>query len=201
MITCTPYGPRQCSESLHSLQWRHNERHDVTNHGCLDCLLSRLFRRRSKKTSKLLVTGLYEGNPPVAGGFPSQTPVTRKLFPFKGVIMSSPQLKLRDFELSYATIHWIIGRKILARDVLFVHQWRQFPCNIRLDLTFWVRQCVREFCCHKPWMPSTKRRMFVYLFHMLFKPRRLKLRHNRTTGICILEAKYNKYKFGSTNLY
>ena len=34
--------------------------------------LKRLFRRRTKKTSKLRVTGLCEGNPPVNGGFPSQ---------------------------------------------------------------------------------------------------------------------------------
>ena len=37
-----------------------------------DCLLNRLFRRRSKKTSKLRVTGLCAGNPPVTGEFPSQ---------------------------------------------------------------------------------------------------------------------------------
>ena len=36
------------------------------------CLHGHLFRRRSKKTSKLRVTGLCEGNPPVTGGFPSQ---------------------------------------------------------------------------------------------------------------------------------
>ena len=38
----------------------------------LDCLLNCLFRHRSKKTSKLCVTGLCEGNPPVTSGFPSQ---------------------------------------------------------------------------------------------------------------------------------
>ena len=32
----------------------------------------RLFRRRSKKTTKLRVIGLCEGNPSVGGGFPSQ---------------------------------------------------------------------------------------------------------------------------------
>ena len=53
-------------------QWRHNERDGVSNHQCLHCLLNHLFRRRSKKTSKLRVTGLCEGNPPVTGGFPSQ---------------------------------------------------------------------------------------------------------------------------------
>ena len=55
-----------------SLQWRHNEFDGVLNHQRLDCLLNRLFRRRSKKTSKLRVTGLCEGNSPVTGEFPAQ---------------------------------------------------------------------------------------------------------------------------------
>ena len=37
-----------------------------------DCLLNRLFRRRSKKISKLRVTGLCAGNSPVTGEFPAQ---------------------------------------------------------------------------------------------------------------------------------
>ena len=44
-----------------ALLWRHNDRDDVSNHQPHDCLLNRLFRRRSKKTSKLRVTGLCEG--------------------------------------------------------------------------------------------------------------------------------------------
>ena len=44
----------------------------VSNHRCADCLLNRLLRRRSKKTPKLRVTDLCEGNQPVTGGFPSQ---------------------------------------------------------------------------------------------------------------------------------
>ena len=54
------------------LIWRHNGRDGVSNHRRLNCLLSRLFRRRSKKTSKLCVTGLCEGNSPVTGEFPAQ---------------------------------------------------------------------------------------------------------------------------------
>ena len=54
------------------LQWRHNERDGVSNHRRHDCLLNRLFRRRSKETSKLRVTGLCEGNSPVTGEFPTQ---------------------------------------------------------------------------------------------------------------------------------
>ena len=55
-----------------ALQWRHNEHDAVSNHKPQDCVLKRLFRRRSKKTSKLLVTGLCVGNSPVAGEFPAQ---------------------------------------------------------------------------------------------------------------------------------
>ena len=58
--------------SSEALLWRHNERDGVSNHQPHDCLLSRLFRRRSKKTSKLRVTGLCAGNSPVNGGFPPQ---------------------------------------------------------------------------------------------------------------------------------
>ena len=72
-----------------SLQWRHNERHGVSNHPPHDYLLNRLSSRRSKKTSKLRGTGLCAGNSPVTGEFPAQGPVTRKMFPFDDVIMSA----------------------------------------------------------------------------------------------------------------
>ena len=57
---------------LSALQWRHNECDGVSNHRRFVRLLNHMFRRRSKKISKLRVTGLCEGNPPVTGGFPSQ---------------------------------------------------------------------------------------------------------------------------------
>ena len=49
------------------LQWRHNGRVCVSNHQPHDCLLNCLFRRRSKKTSKLRVTGLCAGYSLIAG--------------------------------------------------------------------------------------------------------------------------------------
>ena len=55
-----------------SLQWRHNEHDGVSSHHHQDCLLNRLFRRRSKKTSKLRVTGLCAGKSPETGEFPAQ---------------------------------------------------------------------------------------------------------------------------------
>ena len=55
-----------------TLRWRHNGRDSVSNQQPHDCLLNRLFRRRSKKTSKLRVTGLCVGNSPGTGEFPAQ---------------------------------------------------------------------------------------------------------------------------------
>ena len=55
-----------------ALRWRHNKRDGISNHQPHDCVLNRLFRHKSKKTSKLCVTGLCEGNSPVTGQFPSQ---------------------------------------------------------------------------------------------------------------------------------
>ena len=54
------------------LQWHHNGRNGVSNHQPHHCLLNPLFRRRSKKTSKLHITGLCAGNSPVTGEFPAQ---------------------------------------------------------------------------------------------------------------------------------
>ena len=55
-----------------SLRWRHNDYAGVSNHQPHVCLLNRLFRRTSKKTSKLRVTDLCAGNSPGTGEFPAQ---------------------------------------------------------------------------------------------------------------------------------
>ena len=68
----SPCKGRDISISYCQLQWRHNEPDNVSNHRRLDCLLNRLFRLRSKETSKLRVTGLCAGNSPVIGEFPAQ---------------------------------------------------------------------------------------------------------------------------------
>ena len=62
-------GPSWLSATL---QWRHNGRDSVSNHQPHDCLLNRLFGRRSKKTSKPRVTGLCAGISPGTGEFPAQ---------------------------------------------------------------------------------------------------------------------------------
>ena len=45
-------------KSQYALPWRHNDHDGVSNHQPHGCLFNRLFRRRSKKTSKFRVTGL-----------------------------------------------------------------------------------------------------------------------------------------------
>ena len=50
-------------KNMPSLQWRHSERDGLSNHRPIDSFLNRLFRHRSKKTSKLRVTGLCEQIP------------------------------------------------------------------------------------------------------------------------------------------
>ena len=61
-----------CAYMHYTLQWRHIERDSVSKHQPHDCLLNGLFRRRSKKTSKLRVTGLCAGNSQVTDEFPAQ---------------------------------------------------------------------------------------------------------------------------------
>ena len=61
-----------CIDCWNSLRWRHNWCDSVSNHQPHHCLLNRLFRRRSKKTSKLRVTGLCVGNSSGTGEFPAQ---------------------------------------------------------------------------------------------------------------------------------
>ena len=60
-----------------SLHWRHNEEDSGSNHWGLEYLLNRLFRRRSRKTSNLRVTG----------GLPSQRASNADMFPFDDVVM------------------------------------------------------------------------------------------------------------------
>ena len=71
-----------------ALQWRHSCRGGVSNHQPHDCLLNRLFRRRSKKhqssASLALVWGIHRW--PVNS--PHKWPLTRKISQFDDVIMN-----------------------------------------------------------------------------------------------------------------
>ena len=99
---------RSCSSNqvkyhMITLRWRHSEWDGVSNHQPHDCLLNSLSGRRSKKTSKPLVTGLCAGNSPGPVTSPHKWPVTRKLFPFDDVIMKSSATNGRS---GYMVTQW-----------------------------------------------------------------------------------------------
>ena len=116
-------GASRTCTTLMSLQWRHNDLDGVSNHQPHACLLNRLFRRRSKKTSKLCVTGLCEGNSPVTGEF-HKGPVARKMLPFDDVIMT------RVWERDYDHGWWCGGHVRASRTCTTLMCWAiRWQCN------------------------------------------------------------------------
>ena len=99
------------------LQWRHNGRDSISNHQPHDCLLNRLLRRRSRKTSKLPVTGLCVGNSPGTGEFPAQMASYGEnvsIFPFDDIIISQTPTNHNlawticiTLELNWMTPFWV----------------------------------------------------------------------------------------------
>ena len=79
--------PANNSARKGSLQLHHNDHNGVSNHQPHGCLLHRLLRLKSKKTSMLRVTGFCAGNSPGPVNSPQKGPVRRKMFPFDDVIM------------------------------------------------------------------------------------------------------------------
>ena len=72
-----------------ALQWGHNERDGVSNHQPHDCLLNRLFRHRSKKTSSFASLAFVRGIHRWPVNSPHKGPIKRKMFPFDDIIMVS----------------------------------------------------------------------------------------------------------------
>ena len=137
-----------------TLQWRHNGHDCVSDHQPYDCLLNRLFRHISKKTSKLRATGLCAGNSPGPVNSPHKWPVTRKMFPFDDVIMKQkyrafpPWHYLFKYRLSstgqYAQGKWVHPgiKTTITLNIPNVSLWHyQFDCQ-RIPLSvchIWAR--------------------------------------------------------------
>ena len=152
-----------------SLQWRDNERDGDSNHRRPDCLLKCLFRRRSKKTTKLCVIGTCEGNSPATGESPPPPPThthththkkkkkgpeTRKIFPFDDVIMimrniSGEKDKIRNsrwnvYEISTTRIIWIT--RLLSISCKVYHKTSKLQKDNASDDVM-QRQFLEEFRC------------------------------------------------------
>ena len=98
------------------LRWRHKELDGVSNHQPRHCLLKRLFRLRSKKTSKLRVTGLCAGNSPVRWPVksPHKWPATWKMFPFDDIIMLGGCCNIRHHSETHLQLVTGISRNFLC---------------------------------------------------------------------------------------
>ena len=107
---------------LDALQWRNDGRDGVSNHQTHHYLLNRLFRSRSKKTSKLHVTWLCAGNSPVTGEFPAH--ITRKMFPFDDVIMLTMTSVGYGEDLNWQTTQYISPPRVNCR-VYMVSLWKR----------------------------------------------------------------------------
>ena len=110
------------------LQWRHNGRDGLSNHQPHDSLLNRLFRRRSKETSKFRVPGFCAGNfcagnSPVTGEFPAQMVSNAKNV--RTDVLPQDLVRSRSREIHKFRIvksHWNLAGNSAAAPLLFKFQ-------------------------------------------------------------------------------
>ena len=109
------------------LLWRYNEPDGVSNHQPNDCLLNRLFGHRSKKTSKLCVTGLSAGTSPQTVNSPHKWPVTRKMFPFDDVIMTQGVITWLQYSIFAKPVDALASTSAVAGAVtVLTKQWNRY---------------------------------------------------------------------------
>ena len=130
-----------------SLLWRHNGRDDISNDQPRDCLFNCLFRRRSKKTSKLRATGLCGGNLPVTGEFPAQIGSTAEMLPFDDVTIYKENQSVTS---NNGPVMWSFG-------VVLMFTWTRWWKTIQLpviwgDMTLLWRHCNVQALAGRPWL-------------------------------------------------
>ena len=157
------------------LQWRHNERDGVSNRRRLDCLLNRLFRRRSKKTSKLRVTGLcVRGIHRWPVDSPHKGPVTREMLPFDDVIMVFHDDNALLYGMTFLLMSWQL-----------------------LTTKYFFRCCKRNLRCHRHCSLSTTtiQPKTVEKFEtLLFPPAKIHSIHSPTPQWLLLSATYSGFR-------
>ena len=132
-----------------SLQWRHNERDGVSNYQSHDCLHNSLFRRRSKKTSKLRVTGLCAGNSPMTGEFPAQRASNAENVSIGDVIMTG------NFMSAPGPVRQLLRTWINNSKVIFPTENNQQHTWVRTQHLQINTHCI--FCWWSPELPERTR--------------------------------------------
>ena len=138
------------------LHWRYNDHDGVSNHQPHGCLLNLLFRRWSKKTSKLPVTGLCVGNSPGPVNSPHKGPVTRKMFPFDDVIMSPQNITEVYSEVMKRNAVYSDHNAYCNVFLDCIPSFSQIHCSIRFKfITMWLllatQGVIRLIECNPGW--------------------------------------------------
>ena len=106
------------------LRWCHNGCDSVSNHQPHDCLLNRLFRRRSKKTSLFCLTGLCVGNSQGTDDFPAQMASNAENF---SISWSHHEISKKGGETNVNTI---------KRSILFTDRFQVFTLQMGIVIFF-----------------------------------------------------------------
>ena len=131
-------------------EWTNNKHHSDVIMGTMASQITsltivynnRLERRRSKKTSKLRVTGLCEGIHRWPVNSPHKGPVTRKMFPFDDVIMiTTAPLISRNIIFKLWQLPKRPWRECYQYDVISVSVSR---------ITTGMPDKSKYYCCHCP---------------------------------------------------
>ena len=113
---------RNCDIVPNTLQWRHNGHNGVSNHRRLDCLFSRLFRRRSKKHQSSASLGFVRGIYRRPVDSPHKGPVMRKMFPFDNAIMNIG-FQVHPLYTLYHVIFFYLTSCSSSKCDLILHRW------------------------------------------------------------------------------
>ena len=149
-----------------SLQWHHNDHDSVSNHQPQGCLLNCLFGHRSKKTSKLRVTGLCAGNSP--GEFFAQMASDvenvsiwwrHHVYPWKGILIPGKMVLILKWGPGL-TVGWLIS----VRHRISLSYWNacRGVASMTNDATCrrhsfrWEGEGTRLSLCYLFWVSSHK---------------------------------------------
>ena len=94
-LSCNPQAITYAWIISKPLQRRRNEIDSVSNDQPHDCLLNRLFRRRSRKHQSSASLAFVRGIPRWPVNSPYKGTVTRKMFPFDDVTMQADRSSFR----------------------------------------------------------------------------------------------------------